>query len=149
MRESLTMFYIMTRKKLEQPKTQRHFSVAYMHLMDELRAKLVPPGLQVGDGEMIDVCVKTLHMLLVEKGLTVVSPTRAVKVYNEHFRRTFSEYLATTLRGLGHQDVAVTWESDGSVTVRCAAGYATIPPEVFGIVNAESLLMEMRTGLSS
>ena len=42
----------MGRKKLKHPKTQRHFSVAYMHLMDEVRTKLVFPGLQVSDGEM-------------------------------------------------------------------------------------------------
>ena len=148
MRVSLTISY-MGRKKLKDPKTQRHFSVAYMHLMDELRPKLVPPGLQVSDGEMVDVCIKTLHLLLVEKGLTVVNPAKAMKVYNEHFRQTFAEYLATTLKGLGHKDVATKWEADGSITVRCAAGDATIPPEVFGIVNAESLLMEMKTGLQA
>ena len=144
--ELLTIIY-MGRKKLKDPKTQRHFSVAYMHLMDEVRTKLVSPGLQVSDGEMVDVCIKTLHLLLVEKGLTVVNPTKMLKIMNEHFRRTFAEYLATTLKGLGHRDVATKWEEDGSVTVRCAAGDATIPPEVFGIVNAESLVMEMKTGL--
>ena len=137
----------MGRKKLKDPKTQRHFSVAYMHLMDEVRAKLVPPGLQVSDGEMVDVCIKTLHLLLVEKGLKAVDPAKMMKIMNEHFRRTFAEYLKTTLEGLGHKNVRTRWEPDGSVTVLCAAGAATVPAEVFGIVNAESVVMEMQTGL--
>ena len=139
----------MGRKKLKQPKTQRHFSVAYMHLMDELRTKLISPGLQVSDGEMVDVCIATLHQLVFDKGLTVVNPVKMLDILNTHFKRTFSEFLVTTLKGLGHKDVATRWEDDGSVTVWCKAGAATIPAKVFGNVNAESLLMEMKTGLQT
>ena len=137
----------MSRKKLKDPKTQRHFSVAYLHLMDELRPKLVSPGLQVSDGEMVDVCIATLHQLVIEKGLTVVNMDKMLAIVNKHFKRTFSEFLVTTLEGLGHKDVATKWEDNGSVTVWCKAGAATIPSEVFGTFDAESLLLEAKTGL--
>ena len=146
MRESVTITY-MGRKKLKDPKTQRHFSVAYMHLMDELRPKLVPPGLQVSDGEMVDVCIKTLHLLLVDKQLTVVDPAKMMAVLNSHFRQTFSDYLVTTLEGLGHKDVRAEWQPDGSVMIACSAGTAKVPSQVFGLVTAESLVMQMKTGL--
>ena len=95
----------------------------------------------------MDVCIATLHQLVIEKGLTVVNMDKMLAIVNKHFKRTFSEFLVTTLEGLGHKDVATKWEDNGSVTVWCKAGAATIPSEVFGTFDAESLLLEAKTGL--
>ena len=139
----------MGRPKLARPKKQTRLNVTCLELVKELKAVLAPPGLELTDAQTFDIAVCTLHELLVEKRLTVVDPNKMLSVLNGHFRRTFAEFLVTTLKGLGHKDVATKWEANGSVTVWCSAGSATIPPEVFGIVNAESLLMEMKTGLQA
>ena len=138
----------MGRPKLKKRKAQKHWCLAYAHLLPELKAALSPPGLDLSDGQLVDVLMATMHELLVEKKGIIADPDTLLRVLNEHFKRTFSEFLVTTLKGLGHKDVATNWEADGSVTVWCSAGSATIPPKVFGLVNADSILREMKAGLS-
>ena len=136
------------RPKSKHPKTQRHLNLAYMHLLPELKAKLTPPGLEVSDGQMIDIAVATLHELLVLKGAEVVDPDRMLAVVNAQFKRTFSEFLVKVLTEDGRQKVETYWSEDGRVHVKWDTSSVSIPAEVFARADADSMMRELRTGLS-
>ena len=49
--------------------TQKRLNLAYMHLLDPLRKKLTPRGVELSDSQLIDTCVATVHGLLLEEGV--------------------------------------------------------------------------------
>ena len=62
------------RPRLTRPTKQKRLNLAYMHLLAPLKTKLTPLGLEVSDSQMIDICVATMHEVLVEKGAEVIDP---------------------------------------------------------------------------
>ena len=136
------------RPRAKHPKTQRHFSVAYAHLLEPLKAKIAPPGLELSDGQAVDICIATLHELLVEKRGEIVDPEKMMALINRQFRSQFVEAMVKVLTELGHTDVHTEWRKDFSVKVTCDAGGFTVPPEMFARADADSMMRELRTGLS-
>ena len=135
------------KKKRGRPKSQRHLNLAYMHLLPELKAKITPPGLEMSDGQMVDVAIATLHELLVEKGAELIDPVRMLAVVNAQFKRTFSEFLVKVLTEDGRQNVSTYWSEDGRVHVKWDTSSVSIPAEVFARADADSMLRELKTGL--
>ena len=135
------------RPKSQNPKSQRHLNLAYMHLLPELKAKITPPGLEMSDGQMVDVAIATLHELLVEKGAELIDPVRMLAVVNAQFKRTFSEFLVKVLTEDGRQNVSTYWSEDGRVHVKWDTSSVSIPAEVFARADADSMLRELKTGL--
>ena len=138
----------MSRKKLARPKKQRHLQLAYMHLLEELKPKLSPPGLDLSDGQAVDIAIGTLHEMLILDKLTVVNTDRLMAVLNHHFKKTFSEFLVKVLTEDGRQDVETYWSPEGKVYVKWDTGSIAIPAEVFAgeHLDTDDLLREMRTG---
>ena len=137
----------MGRKKLKRPKKQHHLSLAYLDQLQDIKDKLAPPGLELSDGQAVDICIATLHELLVEKGGEIVDPVRMLAVINSQFRKQFVESMVKVLTELGHTDVHTEWREDFSVKVTCDAGGFTVPPEMFARADADSKIRELRTGL--
>ena len=135
------------RPKSQNPKSQRHLNLAYMHLLPELKAKITPPGLEMSDGQMVDVAIATLHELLVEKGAELIDPVRMLAVVNAQFKRTFSEFLVKVLTEDGRHNVSTYWSEDGRVHVKWDTSSVSIPAEVFARADADSMLRELKTGL--
>lgn len=134
------------RPKSKHPKSQRHLNLAYMHLLPALKAKLAPPGLEVSDGQMVDIAIATLHELLVDKGAEIIDPVRMLAVVNAHFKRTFSEFLVKVLTEDGRQKVETFWSEDGQVHVKWDTSSISIPAEVFARADANSMLRDLKTG---
>ena len=139
----------MGKPKLKRQKTRHHYSLACIKELRELRDRLTPTGLEMTDGQAIDVIVSTMHGVIIEKGLEIVDPERMLALTNEHFKKTFSEFLVQILTQFGHTDVTTKWRKDGSVQVRCDVGSFTVPSEVFGRADADSQLRELKTGLTN
>ena len=139
------------RPKALRPKKQKRFSVAYLHLLEELKPRLAPPGLDLSDGQAIDICIGTLHEMLVQDGLTVVNTDKMLAVLNHHFKKTFSEFLVKVLTEDGRQDVETYWSPDGRVGVKWDTSSISIPAEVFAGegLDEDGLLRQMRTGKPS
>ena len=138
----------MSRKKLARPKKQRHLQLAYMHLLEELKPALAPAGLDLSDGQAVDVAVATLHELLVEKRGMIVDTDKLMALLNRQFRTEFVESMVKILTELGHTDVHTEWREDFSVKVTCDGGGFIVPPQMFARADAERGLREMQTGLS-
>ena len=138
----------MSRKKLARPKKQRHLQLAYMHLLEELKPALAPSGLDLSDGQAVDVAVATLHELLVEKRGAIVDTDKLMALLNRQFRKQFVESMVKVLAELGHTDIHTELRKDFSISVECDAGSFTVPPQMFARADAESGLREMQTGLS-
>ena len=134
------------RPKSQHPKTQRHLNLAYMHLLPELKAKLTPPGLEMSDGQAVDVAIATMHELLIGEGAEVIDPVRMLAVVNAQFKRTFAEFLVKTLTEDGRQNVSTFWSEDGSVHVKWDTSSVSIPAEVFARADADSMLRDLKTG---
>ena len=140
----------MGKPKLKRQKTRHHYSLANIKELRELKDRLTPEGLEMTDGQAIDVIVTTMYGAIIEKGLDVVDLDKLLAIVNGHFQRVFSQFLSEVLTEFGHKDVKSKWQSDGSVQVTCDAGGATLPPKVFAgeRLDKGGLLREMRTGLS-
>ena len=137
------------RPKLKHPKKQKRLNLAYMHLLPALKAKLTPPiGVELTDAQVVDICLGTMHGVIVEKGLEVVDPAKMLKLVNVQFRKQFVESMTKILRELGHTDIETEWLPDFSVKVTCDAGGFTVPAQMFARADAESTLRELKTGLS-
>ena len=89
------------RPRLTRSTTQKRLNLAYMDLLEPLRSKLTPLGVELSDSQLIDTCVATVHGLLVEKGVEVVDPDRMMALLNEHFsvidNRDFEDKLLAKL----------------------------------------------------
>ena len=138
----------MGRKKLKRPKKQHHLSLAYLDQLQDIKDKLAPPGLELSDGQAVDICIATLHELLVEKGAELIDPVRMLAVVNAQFKRTFSEFLVKVLTEDGRQNVSTYWSEDGRVHVKWDTSSVSIPAEVFARADADSMMRELKTGLS-
>ena len=105
-------------------------------------------GVEITDAQVVDICLGTVHGLVVEKGLEVVDPVRMMELVNVQFRKQFVESMTKILGELGHTDIHTEWRKDFSVKVTCAAGHFTVPAEMFARADAESTLRALKTGLS-
>ena len=130
----------MGRKKLARAKKQRHLQLAYMHLLEELKPALAPAGLDLSDGQAVDVAVATLHELLVEKRGEIVDMDRLMGVVNQQFRNQFVESMVKVLAELGHTDIHTQICKDFSVNVTCDSGRFTVPAQMFARADADSKL---------
>ena len=139
----------MGKPRLKRPKTRHHYSLACIKELHELRDRLTPTGLEMTDGQAIDVIVSTMHEVIIEKGLEIIDPDKMLALTNEHFKKTFSEFLVQILTQFGHADVKTHWREDGSILVRCDVGGFTVPAEVFARADADSKLRELKTGLTN
>ena len=137
----------MSRKKLARPKKQRHLQLAYMHLLEELKPAMGPAGLDLSDGQAVDVAVATLHELLVLKRGAIVDTDRLLDLLNRQFRKEFVESMVKVLAELGHTDIHTEIRKDFSVKVTCDAGGFTVPAQMFARETAERRLRELKTGL--
>ena len=137
----------MGRPKLLKRKAQKHWCLAYAHLLPPLKAALAPPGLDLSDGQTIDILMATMHELLVEKQGIICDPDKMLAVLNSHFKKTFSEFLVETLTGFGHFNVSTKWREDGSVTVTCDGGTAIVPAQVFAgeRLDRDAILRDLKT----
>ena len=133
------------RPKLAQPKTQKRINLAYMHLLEPLRAKLTPRGVELTDSQLIDTCVATVHGLLLEEGVEVCDPVRMMAHINREFRNQFVESMVKVLTELGHTNIRVQLRDDHSALVTCDGGEFAVPPEMFGRASADSMLRDMKT----
>ena len=139
----------MARSKLKKPKTRHHLALANMGQLRELRDRLTPTGLEMTDSQALDIVVATMHGAIIEKGLEVVDLDGVLAIFNEHFKRTFSQFLTEVLRKAGHKDIRTEWRKDGSVQVWWDEGGATLPAKIFAgeRMDKYGLLRELKTGL--
>ena len=137
----------MGKPKLKRQKTRHHYSLACIKELRELRDRLTPQGLEMTDGQAIDVIVSTMHGVIIEKSFEVVEPDKLMALLNRQFRNQFVESMVKVLTELGHTDIRVQLREDHSAKVTCDAGEFTVPPQTFGRADAESSLREMKTGL--
>ena len=120
--------------------------LAYMHLLEELKPKLAPPGLDLSDGQAVDIAVATLHEMLVLDKLEVVNPDRLAKALNNLHMRGIAKAIGEIVSALGHTDITVKWGLDGSINVHCDGGTVTLPHKLFARGDTEGELRAMRTG---
>ena len=139
----------MGKPRLKRPKTRHHYSLACIKELHELRDRLTPTGLEMTDGETIDVVVSTLHGVIIAKGLEVVEPDKLMALLNRQFRKQFVESMVKVLAELGHKDIHTELRKDFSVKVTCDGGIFNVPAKIFARADAESTLREMKTGLPS
>ena len=137
----------MGKPKLKRPKTRNHYSLACLKELHELRDRLTPEGLEMTDGQAIDVAVSTLHGVIIEKRFEVVEPDKLMALLNRQFRTEFVESMVKVLAELGHTDIHTELRKDFSVKVICNAGGFTVPAQMFARADAESTLREFRPGL--
>ena len=138
----------MGKPKLKRPKTRHHYSLARIKELHELRDRLTPKGLEMTDGQAIDVIVSTMHEVIIEKRFEVVEPDKLMALLNRQFRTEFVESMTKILAELGHTDIETEWLPDFSVKVTCDGGGFTVPAQMFARADAESTLRELKTGLS-
>ena len=135
--------------KLKRPKTRHHYSLATLRELHELRDRLTPKGLEMTDGQAIDVVVSTMHEVIIEKRFEVVNPAKMLELVNVQFRKQFVESMTKILGELGHTAIETEWLPDFSVKVTCDAGGFTVPAQMFARADAESTLRELKTGLTN
>ena len=133
------------RPKLAQPKTQKRLNLAYMHLLEPLRAKLTPRGVELSDSQLIDTCVATVHGLLLEEGVEVCDPVRMLALVNRQFRNQFVESMVKVLTELGHTNIRIQVREDQTFLVTCTDGEFSVPAEMFGRADANSMFRDMKT----
>ena len=138
----------MGKPKLKRQKTRHHYSLATIKELRELKDRLTPKGLEMTDGQAIDVIVSTMHEVMIEKGFEIVDPERMMELVNVQFRKQFVESMVKVLAELGHTDIHTELREDFSVKVTCDVGGFTVPSEVFARADADSTLRELKTGLS-
>ena len=96
----------MGKPKLKRPKTRNHYSLACLKELHELRDRLTPEGLEMTDGQAIDVAVSTLHGVIIEKRFEVVEPDKLMALLNRQFRTEFVESMVPRYwPSLGHTDI--------------------------------------------
>ena len=135
------------RPKAAKPKSRRHFTVSYGHLLEELKPLLTPPGFApISDSAAVDIAVGTLHEMLVQDKLSVVNTDSLVAVLNKIHMRALAKSVSEIVTGLGHTNVSVQWALDGTVNVHCDGGTIAIPPHTFARDDAASELRAMRRG---
>ena len=139
----------MGKPKLKRPKTRHNYSLACLKELRELKDRLTPTGLEMTDGQTIDIVVSTMHGVIIEKGLEIVDPDRMMELVNVQFRKQFHESMVKMLAELGHTDIRTEWREDLSVKVTCDSGGFTVPAEMFGRADADSRLRELKTGLAN
>ena len=135
----------MGRPRLIRPTKQKRLNLAYMHLLEPLKTKLTPLGLELSDSQLIDTCVATVHGLLVEKGVEVVDPDRMMALLNRQFRNQFVESMVKVLTELGHTNIRVQLHEDHSAKVTCDGGEFTVPPQMFARADADSMFRDLKT----
>ena len=133
------------RPRLTRPTTQKRLNLAYMHLLDPLRKKLTPRGVELSDSQLIDTCVATVHGLLLEEGVEVVDPVRMMALINRQFRNQFVESMVKVLTELGHTDIRIQVREDQTALVTCDAGEFTVPPRMFARADADSMFRDLKT----
>ena len=135
------------RPKAAKPKTRRHFSVSYGHLLEELKPLITPPGFaSISDSAAVDIAVGTLHEMLVLDKLSVVNTDSLVAALNKIHMRALAKSVSDIVSQLGHTNVSVQWALDGTVNVHCDGGTIAIPPHTFSRDDAASELRAMRRG---
>ena len=139
----------MGKPKLKRPKTRHHYSLACLKELHELRDRLTPTGLEMTDGQTIDIVVSTMHGVIIEKRFEVVEPDKLMALLNKQFRTEFVESMVKVLAELGHTDIHTELRKDFSIKVTCDAGGFVVPAEVFGRADADSHLRELKTGLTT
>ena len=139
----------MGKPKLKRQKTRHHYSLACIKELRALKDRLTPTGLEMTDGQAIDVIVSTMHGVIIEKGLEIVEPDRMMELVNVQFRTQFHESMVKVLTELGHTDIRTELREDLSIQVTCDSGGFTVPAEMFGRADADSRLRELKTGLSN
>ena len=135
----------MGRPKLERPTTQKRLNLAYMHLLEPLRKKLTPRGVELSDSQLIDTCVATVHGLLLEEGVEVCDPVRMMANVNRQFRNQFVESMVKVLGELGHTNIRIQVREDQTALVTCDAGEFTVPAQMFARADADSMFRDMKT----
>ena len=122
--------------------------LAYMHLLEELKPKLAPPGLDLSDGQAVDIAVATLHEMLVLDKLAVVNMDTVMEVLNRHFKTAFSRFFVEAMTKAGHAEVKTAWTAAGGVIVTWDGGRMEISAQVFtgAFGNKDTWLRDMRTG---
>ena len=133
------------RPRLTRPTKQKRLNLAYMHLLEPLKSKLTPLGLELSDSQVIDTCVATMHELLVEKGAEVIDPDRMMALINRQFRNQFVESMVKVLTELGHTNIRVQLREDLSAKVTCDDGEFTVPSQMFARADADSMFRDLKT----
>ena len=139
----------MGRTKNKNPKTRHNYSLGCLKELRALRDRLTPPGLEMTDGQTIDIIVATMHGVIIEKSLEIVDPDRMMELINVQFRKQFVDSMVKVLSELGHSNIHTELHADLSVHVTCDEGGFTVPAEVFGRADADSRLRELKTGLEN
>ena len=133
------------RPKLERPTKQKRLNLAYMHLLEPLRTKLTPLGVELSDSQLIDTCVATVHGLLLEEGVEVVDPERMMALINRQFRNQFVESMVKVLGELGHTNIRIQLREDQTAKVTCDGGEFNVPPRMFARADADSMFRDLKT----
>ena len=136
----------MGRPKLKKRKAQKHWCLAYAHLLPDLKAAMSPPGLELSDGQLVDVLMATMHELIVEKRGIICNPEKLLEVVNRQFKTEFSRFFADAMTAAGHGQAKTFWNADGSVTVSWGDGRIKIPAKVFEgrRMNSDEFLREVK-----
>ena len=138
----------MGRPKLKKRKAQKHWCLAYSHLLPDLKTALSPPGLELSDGQLVDVLMATMHELIVEKRGIICDPEKLLEVVNTQFKTEFSRFFADAMTAAGHGQAKTFWNADGSVEVSWGDGRMRIkiPAKVFEgrRMNSDEFLREVR-----
>ena len=92
----------MGKPKLKRQKTRHHYSLACHKELLALKDRLTPTGLEMTDGQAIDIVVSTMYGVIIEKGFEVVEPDRMMDLLNRQFRKQFTESMVKILSELGH-----------------------------------------------
>ena len=134
------------RPKLLNPKKQTRLNVTYLELVQELKAKLAPPGLELTDAQTFDIAVCTLHKLMVGPRSIVCDLDQMMTTLNVHFKLAFNEALVSALEAFGHKDAKVQWSDNGHVAVTCEGLAAVVPARLLGWerLDKAEILRELR-----
>ena len=135
----------MGRPKLERPTKQKRLNLAYMHLLEPLKKKLTPRGVELSDSQLIDTCVATVHGLLLEEGVEVVDPVRMMALINRQFRNQFVESMVKVLGELGHTNIRIQVCEDQTAKVTCDDGEFSVPARMFARADADSMFRDLKT----
>ena len=133
------------RPRLTRSTTQKRLNLAYMDLLEPLRSKLTPLGVELSDSQLIDTCVATVHGLLVEQGVEVVDPVRMMALLNRQFRNQFVESMVKVLTELGHTNIRIQVREDQTALVTCDSGEFTVPAQMFARASADSMFRDLKT----
>ena len=130
-------------------KQQKHWCLAYADLLEPLKKKFAPPGLELTDGQTCDIALAVVHEILIEDNLQIVDLDKLLAHFNEHLKKTWADFVSKALIGAGHEDVVVDWHKDGSVEVRWDGGRAIVPTKVFSgeRMDKDDWLRQLKTGV--